>query len=201
MREPAILCRSMPMLRFRRDINYVASMEFTGRLTPFLIPATAGSHEKDLSALMVDVPVIPAAGFEGHVCDLNPLCREHLQVALAYKIASVCLVLFSKAENPAVRCIVGLFIHMLLVPFLNFCRLRRYLVSVSSRIRYCNWLDSLLVVSATTGSGGCGVTLVPPVLSLWMVRNFISFAFLVGGGVAFGCSSHFAMFSMCSLSG
>src|SRR4051794_12412407 len=135
MREPAILCRSMPMLRFRRDINYVASMEFTGRLSPFLIPATAGRHEKDLSAFMVDVPVIPATGFKGHVCDLNPFCREHLQVALAYKVAGVGLVVFSKAENPAVRCITGLFIHMILVGLLNFCGLRRYLVSVSSRIR------------------------------------------------------------------
>src|SRR3954452_19353185 len=114
----------MPMLRFRRDINYVASMEFTGRLSPFVVPATAGSHEKDLPAFMVDVPVIPATGFERHVCDLNPFCREHLQVALAYKVAGVGLVLSSKAENPAVRCITCLFIHMLLVRLLNFCRPR-----------------------------------------------------------------------------
>ena len=43
--------------------------------------------------------------------------------------------------------------------------------------------------------------MVPSLLSLWTLRTFISIAILVGGAVVFGCSSNFAMFSMCSLSG
>src|SRR3982751_398148 len=108
MREPAIPRRSMPVLRLWCNIYYVASVQLTGRLSPFLIPATAGSHEKDLPAFMVDVPVIPATGFEGHVSDRNPFGRQHLQIAGAGKVASVSLVLFSKAENPAVRCVTVL---------------------------------------------------------------------------------------------
>jgi hypothetical protein len=65
MSEPAVLRGSMPMSGFRRDIDHVAGVEFPGRLSPLLVPATSAGDEKDLSALVVDMPELAATRLKG----------------------------------------------------------------------------------------------------------------------------------------
>lgn len=74
--KPAILGRAMPVLDFRRDDDHIAGVQFTRRLAPFLIIATACRAEQNLPAAllgMVDMPIVAAAGLKGYVPTGTPL--------------------------------------------------------------------------------------------------------------------------------
>ena len=81
----------MPVLDTGSDIHYIARMKLLGFLSPFLIVATTGDTDEDLTTSLVclmDVPVVAAvnwtpspqslvvAGFNGiHIC---ALCESFL---------------------------------------------------------------------------------------------------------------------------
>jgi hypothetical protein len=105
----------MPMLCFRWDIDYIAGAQLAGGLSPFLVPASSASHEKDLPALMVYMPEIAASGLKGHIAYENPFRRQHVQVAGAGKILGIRFVLFPLGKNPDLsRCIILLLTHIFL---------------------------------------------------------------------------------------
>ena len=78
----------MPMLHFRRDIDDITRVHLLSRFSPLLIISTSGSTEQNLSAFVMNMPVIPAlnwtpppqslvvASFNGiHIC---ALCESFL---------------------------------------------------------------------------------------------------------------------------
>ena len=78
----------MPMLHFRRNIDDITGFHLLSRFSPLLIISTSGSAEQNLSAFVMNMPVIPAlnwtpppqslvvAGFNGiHIC---ALCESFL---------------------------------------------------------------------------------------------------------------------------
>lgn len=89
MGEPTARCRPMPMLHFWRDIDHISRFQLLCRFSPFLIVSPPGSAEQNLTALMVDMPVVPAARFKGDIGNTDALCGQHFQIALANKILGV----------------------------------------------------------------------------------------------------------------
>ena len=69
MGKPTVLGGPMPVLDFRRDADYIAGVQLLGRLAPLLVVAPTSGTQEDLSAVVVDVPVVPAGGFKGHIGD------------------------------------------------------------------------------------------------------------------------------------
>lgn len=73
----------MPVLYLGRNVNHISRVQFLSGFAPLLIITPTRRTKKDLTAVMVDVPVIPAinwttspqslvvAGFNGiHICAL-----------------------------------------------------------------------------------------------------------------------------------
>ena len=115
----------MPMLHFRRNIDDITRFHLLSRFSPLLIISTSGSTEQNLSAFVMNMPVIPAlnwtpysqslvvTGFNGiHVC---ALCELFVTSSFARLFLCFVLVpnLFCKVEHcpafwPAcIECYVG----------------------------------------------------------------------------------------------
>ena len=71
MGKPTVRSGSVPVLYFRRDVDYIAGVQFFGGLAPFLIVSASCCTKQDLSAAMVDMPVVPAARLKGDIGDRN----------------------------------------------------------------------------------------------------------------------------------
>lgn len=78
----------MPVLYLGRNVNHISRVQFLSGFAPLLIITPTRRTKKDLTAIMVDVPVVPAlnwtpppqslvvAGFNGiHIC---ALCESFL---------------------------------------------------------------------------------------------------------------------------
>lgn len=78
----------MPVLYLGRNVNHISRVQFLSGFAPLLIITPTRRTKQDLTAVMVDVPVIPAlnwtpppqslvvAGFNGiHIC---ALCESFL---------------------------------------------------------------------------------------------------------------------------
>lgn len=78
----------MPVLYLGRNVNHISRVQFLSGFAPLLIITPTRRTKKDLTAVMVDVPVVPAvnwtpppqslvvAGFNGiHIC---ALCESFL---------------------------------------------------------------------------------------------------------------------------
>lgn len=78
----------MPVLYLGRNVNHISRVQFLSGFSPLLIITPTRRTKKDLTAVMVDVPVVPAinwtpspqslvvAGFNGiHIC---ALCESFL---------------------------------------------------------------------------------------------------------------------------
>lgn len=87
----------MPMLYLGRNVNHISRVQFLSGFAPLLIITPTRRTKKDLTAVMVDVPVVPAinwttspqslvvAGFNSiHFC---ALCKSFLT-------SSFCQVIF-----------------------------------------------------------------------------------------------------------
>ena len=72
VREPARGRRPMPMLHLRRNVDHIPGMQFPGRFTGFLIVAATRRAQKDLTSLVVHVPIVAAAGFVGRTLKVPP---------------------------------------------------------------------------------------------------------------------------------
>lgn len=73
----------MPVLYLGRNVNHISRVQFLSGFAPLLIITPTRRTKKDLTAIMVDVPVVPTlnwttspqslvvAGFNGiHICAL-----------------------------------------------------------------------------------------------------------------------------------
>lgn len=58
---------AVPVFDAFGDVDDVARLEGDGVLAPFLVPAAAAHADEDLAHTVVDVPIVAAAGSEGHV--------------------------------------------------------------------------------------------------------------------------------------
>ena len=78
----------MPVLYLGRNVNHISRVQFLSGFAPLLIISPTRRTKQDLTAVMVDVPVVPAlnwtpppqslvvAGFNGiHIC---ALCESFL---------------------------------------------------------------------------------------------------------------------------
>ena len=74
MTEPAVNLRSVPVLDLGRNLDDVTRPQALGGLAPLLVPTLAINADEHLPApcgSVVDVPVVAATRFEGHVVDGN----------------------------------------------------------------------------------------------------------------------------------
>lgn len=67
MLEPRVLLSAVPMLYALGNVNHVARLKRDGRLAPLLVPTLASHTNKYLACPVVNVPVVAAARFKGHV--------------------------------------------------------------------------------------------------------------------------------------
>ena len=89
MREPAIRCCAVPVLYANRDIYHIAGAQFLCRFAPFLIVTSTSHTNEDLSAAafgVMNVPVVTAAGFKGHIVNTDLLRRKRCEIALSDKV-------------------------------------------------------------------------------------------------------------------
>ena len=106
MAEPAALLGTVPMLYLGGDRYDIAGLQALGRLACLLIPALAVYTDQQLTAALggvVDMPVVPAAGFKSDVGNENGLCgiRQRIEIAFADEILGVACVLLTKTEEAA----------------------------------------------------------------------------------------------------
>ena len=83
MRKPAIRRSTVPVLYAHRDIYYIAGAQLLCRFAPFLVKPSASHTDEDLSAAvfrMMNVPVVAAAGFKGHIVNTDLLCRKRCEI-------------------------------------------------------------------------------------------------------------------------
>lgn len=77
--KPAVRRGSMPVFYFRRNLNHISRMEFlTGCPIPDSNPVLPSLTES--VAFVMNVPVIAAARFKGHVSNHYSFCRQHIQI-------------------------------------------------------------------------------------------------------------------------
>lgn len=62
----------MPVLYLGRNVNHISRVQFLSGFSPLLIITPTRRTKKDLTAVMVDVPVVPAIN-----CTPIPLCLEN----------------------------------------------------------------------------------------------------------------------------
>lgn len=94
------------MLYLGGDRYDIAGLQALGRLACLLIPALAVYTDQQLTAALggvVDMPVVPAAGFKSDVGNENGLCgiRQRIEIAFADEILGVACVLLTKTEEAA----------------------------------------------------------------------------------------------------
>ena len=92
MHEPAVPGRAVPVLDPGGDVDNVALVQFACGLAPLLIPAAPGGAEQYLPAAadgLMDMPVVAAPRFEGHVADDDPFGGKHVQITVADKIPGI----------------------------------------------------------------------------------------------------------------
>ena len=102
VREPAVGCRSMPMLDIRGDVNDRTGQDPYGGLALLLIPTLTSYADKHLSASFgraMDVPVVTTARLEGDIVDNHLVVGDGGEVAVADKIAGESCVRFPDREN------------------------------------------------------------------------------------------------------
>ena len=87
--EPGILGRTVPVLHTSGGVHYITGAQLSRLLAPFLIPAPATDADQHLSAAVLgvmDVPVVPAPRFKGHVEYRHLLFGQRCKVALPNEI-------------------------------------------------------------------------------------------------------------------
>ena len=89
MREPAIRRSAVPVFYANRNIYHIAGAQLLCRFAPFLIVTSSGHADEDLSAAvfrMMNVPVVAAARFKGHIVNTDLLRRKWCEITLSDKI-------------------------------------------------------------------------------------------------------------------
>ena len=94
--------RPVPVLHAGRNMNHRARQNLYGRFSFFLIPVTASHSDKHLSAAFsrpVNMPVVAASRFKGHIEYRHLFLRNRSQVTLTDKVLCKCGIRFSDWEN------------------------------------------------------------------------------------------------------
>ena len=87
MGKPAVRSCSMPVLDFRRDAYHIAGVQFPWLAAPFLVVTATRSAQEDLSAVVMDMPVVPAPRLKGDVGNGNAaFTAQRTQVACPAEI-------------------------------------------------------------------------------------------------------------------
>lgn len=122
MREPAVGCRTMPVLYIGRNVDDRSGQNLYRRFALFLIPAAPGHTDKHLSAAFrgfMDVPVVAAARLESHVGNIHLLTRNRCEVTVAGEILGIRRVGFADGENHfALECSFCILSGRLFLPYL-----------------------------------------------------------------------------------
>lgn len=106
--EPAVLLCAVPVLDPGRNGHHVTGVQGLRGLARLLIPAQTVRAQQQLAAAglrVVDMPVVPAGGGEGDVCEENGLGRvgQRVEEALAGEVLRIGRVRLTEAEEAAVR--------------------------------------------------------------------------------------------------
>lgn len=83
----------MPVLYLGRNVNHISRVQFLSGFAPLLIITPTRRTKKDLTAVMVDVPVVPSVN-----CTPIPLCLENRGFNGMY-ICVLCTLLFRKRQG------------------------------------------------------------------------------------------------------
>ena len=70
----------MPVLYLGRNVNHISRVQFLSGFAPLLIITPTRRTKKDLTAVMVDVPVVPATGLKGHVGNRHAHITQGAQI-------------------------------------------------------------------------------------------------------------------------
>ena len=89
MGKPAVRRSAVPVLDTGHNVDHIAGVQLLRLFAPFLIVTAPGHADKDLSAAfvrLVDVPVVAAAGFKGHIEDFDLRRGDWRKIALPAEI-------------------------------------------------------------------------------------------------------------------
>ena len=86
MLHPTVGGGPVPVFGSLGNLNNGPGNELYGGFAPFLIPAPAGNANKDLHLLMVNMPIVPATGLEGHV---GYAAIHRSQITVARKVLGI----------------------------------------------------------------------------------------------------------------
>ena len=89
MGKPAVRRSAVPVLDTGHNVDHIAGVQLLRLLAPFLIVAPACHADEDLPAALVrlvDMPVVAAAGFKGHIEDFDLLRGNRCKIALPAEI-------------------------------------------------------------------------------------------------------------------
>ena len=86
--HPAVGGGAVPVLGAGGDGDHHAGRQLHGSLAPFLIPSAAADADQHLDGVVVDVPVVAAAGLEGDVAEAADGV-EHGEVALPDEVFGI----------------------------------------------------------------------------------------------------------------
>ena len=100
MGEPAVRRSAVPVLYTGHNVDHIAGAQLLRLFAPFLIVAPACHADEDLPAAFgcfVDVPVVAAAGFKGHIEDFDLLRGDWRKIALPAEI--LCKAVIGRADG------------------------------------------------------------------------------------------------------
>ena len=79
----------MPVLYLGRNVNHISRVQFLSGFAPLLIITPSSGTKQNLTAFMVNVPVITATRLKSHIPDCYPFCGKHIQVTLPNEIPNI----------------------------------------------------------------------------------------------------------------
>ena len=100
MGKPAVRRSAVPVLYTGHNVDHIAGVQLLRLFAPFLIVTAPGHADKDLSAAfvrLVDVPVVAAAGFKGHIEDFDLRRGNRRKIALPAEI--LCKAVIGRADG------------------------------------------------------------------------------------------------------
>ena len=158
MGKPAVRRSAVPVLYTGHNVDHIAGVQLLRLLTPFLIVAAPGHADKDLSAAfvrLVDVPVVTAAGFKGHIEDFDLLRGDRRKIALPAEI--LCETVIGRSDGKCHTVLmtllfVGAFLvcpdvlcHAECCPFTDFNAIDKEVAEITSEIDVLSGLVQKLV--------------------------------------------------------
>ncbi len=108
----------MPVLYLGRNVNHISRVQFLSGFAPLLIITPTRRTKKDLTAVMVDVPVVPTTGLKGHVGN------RHAHITQGAQITGPAEILPGHRVETALREQIVKFLIHIIRPLISTCRHR-----------------------------------------------------------------------------